>query len=436
MREDVRKGSPEVAGMEQVSPSKLLVLPKERSSNSRICTLAHPRTGKPSRYLFDPEKGIYEFTRIAAPKSACRSWLVHSRKAQAKHEYRRTESANIHDDGKEPGVVQESTTTENEASAQVISKPEMLVATHVDPLYLILPALCNQNSCKEDSKRMFLSLDDYTDKLEAGSKHFRTLFQTEPFKSELLSRVNAVCDTVDAGDEEMYRLNDGKLLHELLGKAKSVRASGLPASMENHFVQKALKVPVIGLHLDDNDPSETPIIQGEAQSDSPAMESQTSTATLASSTSAMSMATEITTPDVAELPAKHELESLLRLRVALRFIMLSYIPQSYVATLDSMLASEESPVNFKPLDDHLEYLAKLRAEALASRSFGDFSRKRSSYEDDDIAEARAEKKRKKEEDEKKKKAESKAMRDLKKVDVKGMKKMSDFFGKGSVSKKK
>ncbi|MDI1493031.1 MAG: hypothetical protein OHK93_004815 [Ramalina farinacea] len=410
----------------------MLVLPTELSSDSRICTLAHPRTGKPSRYLFDPEKGIYEFTRIAAPKSACRSWLIHSRHAQAKTGVQ----SNSNNQGREPGLAQETTPTENEASAQVISKPEMLVATHVDPLFLVLPALCNQTSSKENSKRMFLSLDDYTDKLEAGSKHFRTLLRSETIKSELLSRVNAVCDTVEAGDERMYRLNDGKLLQELLSKAESVKASGLAASMENHFVQKALKVPVIGLQLDDNDPSETPTSQGEAQSDPPAIESQMSTATSASSSSAVSMATGITTPDVEGIPAKDELESLLRLRVALRFIILSYVPQSYAATLNSMLASDESPVNFKPLDDHLEYLARLRAEALASRSFGDFSRKRNTYEDDDLAEARAEKKRKKEDDEKKKKAESKATRDLKKVDVKGMKKMSDFFGKGAVPRKK
>ena len=431
-----RKGSQEAAAMEEASSSKLLVLPKERSLDSRICTLAHPRTGKPSRYLFDPEKGIYEFTRIAAPKAACRSWLVHSRHAQAKHRYQSTQSLNSNDEGKEPGLVQETTPTEGEASAQVISKPEILVATHVDPLFLVLPALCNQTSSKGDSKRMFLSLDDYLDKLEAGSKHFRKVLQTDHIKIELLSRINAVCDTVDAGDEKTYRLNDAKLLQELLSKAESVRASGLPPSMENHFVQKALKIPVMGLQLDDNDPSETPTSQGEAQSNPPAMESQTSTATSASSTSAASMATGITTPDVAEVPAREELESLLRLRVALQYMMLSYIPQSYAATLNSMLASNESSVNFKPLDDHLEYLARLRADALASRSFGDFSRKRNSYEDDDLAEARAEKKRKKEEDEKKKKAESKAMRDLKKVDVKGMKKMSDFFGKGAVAKKK
>ena len=50
--------------------------------------------------------------------------------------------------------------------------------------------------------------------------------------------------------------------------------------------------------------------------------------------------------------------------------------------------------------------------------------------DDEAADLRAEKKAKKEEEERKKKSsETRGIRDLKKVDVSGMKKMSHFFGK-------
>lgn len=113
----------------------------------------------------------------------------------------------------------------------------------------------------------------------------------------------------------------------------------------------------------------------------------------------------------------------------------SYIAQDLGARLDELLASAESPLDFKPLKDRLEHLAKLRAEALASRSLGDFSRKRN-LEDEDAAESRAEKKRRKEAEEKKKKAEqSRGVRELKKVDTSGMKKMSDFFGKAAAKKK-
>ena len=93
-----------------------------------------------------------------------------------------------------------------------------------------------------------------------------------------------------------------------------------------------------------------------------------------------------------------------------------------------LTASEKSPLDFKPLDTRLAEIARLRAEALAARSIGDFSRKRNMHEEDDAAESRLEKKRRKTEEEKIKKAgETRGIRDLKKVDTKGMKKMGDFF---------
>ena len=88
-------------------------------------------------------------------------------------------------------------------------------------------------------------------------------------------------------------------------------------------------------------------------------------------------------------------------------------------------------MDFGPLEAHLSHLAKLRQEAVAARSLGDYSRKRSTLDDDDDEAAeRAEKKRKKEDEDKRKKAgESRGVKNLKKVNVAGMKKMSDFFKK-------
>ncbi len=58
-------------------------------------------------------------------------------------------------------------------------------------------------------------------------------------------------------------------------------------------------------------------------------------------------------------------------------------------------------------------------------------------EDDEALGIRAEKKRKKEEEDKRKKSgESRGVRDLKKVDTTGMKKLSDSFGKGAPGNKK
>ena len=101
-----------------------------------------------------------------------------------------------------------------------------------------------------------------------------------------------------------------------------------------------------------------------------------------------------------------------------------------------MLLSNECSFDFTKLQAHLIELEKFRAQALASRSAEDFSLKRSAYDEDDLEASRAEKKRKQEEEEKKKKMESRGVKDLKKVNTTGMKKMSDFFSKGQAAKKK
>lgn len=97
-------------------------------------------------------------------------------------------------------------------------------------------------------------------------------------------------------------------------------------------------------------------------------------------------------------------DGLLRLRTALSHMITSYIPPTLEAALHEKLASSESPIDFKPLDVRLAHIANIRAETLASRSLTDYSRKRSTNEDDEAAEAWAEKKQKKEDEEKRRKA--------------------------------
>lgn len=255
-------------------------------------------------------------------------------------------------------------------------------------------------------------------------------------------RLGAVCDTVAAGDEDMYRLNDEKLLRELVWKAKTMIAKGLPASMEQRFIRKALETPLMGVKHEETSVSDVTMSQDEAQTSgsivSEAVDSQASTASGDSTASAPSTSTEVTVPeDITPTVNASELYHLLRLRTALSYLISSYVPPAIAQSLTTLISSGNCQVDFKVLDDRLAKIAKMRAEALASRSLGDFSRKRSMYEDDDAAEIRAEKKRKKEEEEKKKKAsESRGIKDLKKVDTKGMKKMSDFFGKAAAAKKK
>lgn len=433
---------------------KILILPEEASPESRVCTLAHPRASTPSRYYFDPHKGVYEFTRIAAPNSTCRSWLIgrQTRIVASKIEGSTGETLSTAE------KLEDRTTGEQLlddlpnlahsdsrpiSDGYVVKTAELLIATPIDYLFLLLPSFtCQTSTTSPSSKRLFLSAEDLLDKLAENSKQLNQIFSHETMRLAMEQRMQAVCDTVDAGDEKMYRLNDEKLLAELVLKARYMVEIGLPDSMEERFVRKALETPIMILKHEESSSSENASSQNDkstSQSASTgALNSQSSTASLESASSGLSMTTEVTVPE-DQSPAidEHELHHLLRLRTALSYMILSYIPVGLAVALEALISSGESSIDFKILDEHLAGIAKLRAEALASRSLGDFSRKRSMYEEDEAAEGRAEKKKKKEEQDKKKKAgETRGIRDLKKVDTKGMKKMSDFFGKGAMNKKK
>jgi hypothetical protein len=124
---------------------------------------------------------------------------------------------------------------------------------------------------------------------------------------------------------------------------------------------------------------------------------------------------------------------LLRLRTALTYIFNAYVPRTLHTPLQTLLSSAQSTLalpSFTTLDTHLTALAKLKAEAVALRSISDnISRKRGYEEDEEKAAEREEKKRKKEEEDRRKKSENRSIKQLKKVDTSGMKKLSSFFSK-------
>ena len=427
-------------------PSRMLVLPEETSPDARICTLAHPRTAKPSRYYFCPEKGIFEFTRIAAPNSTCHSWLLApeieqdnsttgsiaekaSKLDSCAYELKKQEKHTS------PGADGGVRVSKSVSEGYVIKTPEVLVAAPIDPLFLLLPSL--------HSKKLFLSNDDILDELCDASRQFKYVSSNERARRLLEKRMNVVCDVVEAGDEKMYRLNTQRLLKELLAKARKMVAMGLPTSMEDRFIRKALETPVVGLKREQSSLSDAVgVWPDEASVSTPVpserTDSQLSLATSASAASDSSLHTNITIPDDSGVSTvSDDIKHLLRIRTALSYMISASITTSLGSILNHQLSSAESPIDFSLLDEHLAHLTKMRAEVLASRSLSDFSRKRGMNEDDEAAETRAEKKRKKEEEEKRKKiGETRGLRDLKKVDTSGMKKMSDFFGKGAVTKMK
>ncbi|KAK2049254.1 hypothetical protein LZ31DRAFT_362785 [Colletotrichum somersetense] len=406
---------------ESSNPPKLFIIPNKATKEARIVSLPNPRYSKPTRYLLCPDTGIYEFTKIAAPKTTPRSWLIE------------IPAGNLESTGPRDGL---------QVEAHVTNGADLFVATPFDPLFLLVPGLFGPINAKTpDAKRLFLSSDDHFDALSTLSSHLSEVLRCPKTRALLESRMESISDTVDAGEEKMYRLSEKKLVLEILSKARSMSSNGLPASMEEKFVKRALEAPIQVQKSQamtvkqapetTTEESSTPASNkepGESQS-SVSTEDGTTTAVSNASTVATSVATEVVEETVSSaIHASDEVTSLQRLRIAFSFICSSYIATGMTANLKELLADKEtSGVNFSPLDDYLTQLTKHRAEAASSRSMADYSRKRMLDEEEE--EARAEKKRKLDEEKKKKASQSRGVKALEKVNTKGMKKMSDFFKK-------
>ncbi|KAI1197007.1 ribonuclease H2, subunit B [Nemania serpens] len=426
------------------NPPKIFILPKKATDEARIVSLLHPRYAKPTRYLVCPETGFYEFTRIAAPKTTPRSWLIHT-------------DSHSHEPGQE-GAEPQPGRKDASFGTYVTSGAELFVATPIDPLFLVLPTLVDPSGKVE--KRRYISSDDHFDRIQEESPHLWEILRWgEGRVRELLeARLGVVCDTVEAGDERMFRFSEEKLMTEILGKARRMSARPLPHSMEEKFVVKPLEAPVLGVKREVpavttatliqasveavQDDSSAAELTGIARLKVEASESQSSVSSTDGRTSLTSetstAATSITTPEAGEseetaevlrpaIIASTEVISLQRLRTAFNFLCSSYVPPSLVTVLRGKLSAQPG-ADFAPLDTYLSELNRLKQEATAMRAAGDYSRKRV-LDDEELAD-RAEKKRKKEEEDKRKKAgQSRGVRNLKKVNTAGMKKMSDFFKK-------
>ncbi|KAI1343067.1 ribonuclease H2, subunit B [Xylariaceae sp. FL0016] len=425
------------------NPPKIFILPRKAKKDARIVSLLNPRYNKPTRYLVCPETGFYEFTRVAAPTSTPRSWLIDFDRSSQNGEG-------------EEGPGKRSAEDEEEFNTYITKSADLFIATPIDPLFLLLPVFTPTSSTAKSEKKMFVSLDDHLDTIQPSSPHLWEVMRwgEGSIRSLLESRMAAVCDTADAG-ETMFRFSEGKLLEEMLSKAKCMGEDGLPKSMEEKFVAKPLEAPVLGIKREasmtkaeanptrEESGASTPIPKsetGESQASVSSTDTRPSLISDVSSASAATVATSIGETEEAaaaitlapSMTASDEVVRLQRMRVALNFLCSSYIPPNLGAVLKKNLSSPPPSVtptiDFAPLDAYLKQLSQMRAEAMASRSADDYSRKRV-LDDEEVAE-RAEKKRRKDEEEKKKKAgESRGVRDLKKVNTGGMRKMSDFFKK-------
>lgn len=347
------------------NPPVLTILPKGVSQAARIVTLPNPATSTRCRYLLCPELGPFEFTTVAAGKAQPGSWLLAPT---------RTTEGESTESGAQTAATEQG---------YCVQKPDLHLATPVDPIFLLLPDLAAENG----GQRMFLSLDDHVDAWAQRTNVKAQLLLCEHTTHSLSQRLAAVCDMVNAGDEKMYKLSEVRLAQEILAMAQRVAKAGLPASMEDRLIQESLKNP------------------------------------------AMSFVAEEGNADNESTGADEHVQRLLRLRTAADFILDSYVEPTLRHAVSVHFKGPDSVIDFAPLDARLAQLETLRTEAQALRSISDNISRKRSHVDDEAEAIRAEKRRKKEEEETKKKSQSRAVKQLAKVNTSGMKKMSSFFAK-------
>jgi len=405
-----------------VNTPHIFVLPKYASPAARIITLPDPASSSPNRYFVCPEKGFFEFTKIAAPKKACRSWLL-TPERQAKQE--------IADD------TNEGTPKEQQDDSYVLEKPDMFVATPVDPLFIILPLLTGGETGS------YLTFSDFIYTTERrGLVQLQQLLRQSNFaglEKKIEGRMESVCDCLDMGDGEdkMYQLSTPKLAAALATKAKRMAKGRLPASMEDRFVKQALETPVLSIKREDSSISiaaddATPGAESKDDTVDASQTPTTQTGDAVTSTPATSVAVS---PVEDKSIATEEVTGLLRVRTALEFLIISYMPTSLRTAIQDVLKAPTSPVDFAPLDKHLDFVAGLKKQAQALRSLSDnISRKRSAEDDEEALDKAEAKRKKKEEEEIKKKNTSRGVQQLAKANTTGMKKLSSFFTKAPPKK--
>ncbi|RMY67246.1 hypothetical protein D0863_07915 [Hortaea werneckii] len=420
----------------ETNPPLVFVLPESASPESRILTLPNPSTSAPTRYLVDPIRpSFYEFTHISAPKQACRSWLL-------------APTWDPEEENKKDDQTMVEEIREVDDDGYVLQKPDLFIATPIDPLFLLLPVLWpgpeKQREAGEQDwgtlhDRLFLSGEENAAKQYA---HLQQLIKGaqggggSAIEKMLEERMKKVCKVIDMGDGEdlSFSLDLAMLAKELFAKAERMVKIGLPASMEDKFVAKALEMPELSVRREESGVSiaedATPgAEEGQESTGQSTATSQQTTTSGSSGATADTAATSVPETQSKDQQHNQRVKYLLRLRTALHFITHSYLPTKLRTSLTPHL-SQPTHVDFGPLDAHLQHINQVKADAQALRSISDnIFRKRGTLDDDEAVEKAQAKKQKKEEEEAKKKSMSVGVKRLAKADTSGMKKMTSFFTK-------
>ncbi|KAK6538826.1 hypothetical protein TWF694_010391 [Orbilia ellipsospora] len=472
---------------------KVFILPVGKGSEDTvtvshtILNLKHPNSGQLTRYLLHHPPAsegstsapfLYEILKIANPVPTPRSWLITPDLPPLVHP---TDLPKTADESKEEGVAEDEE-DESESKAEEKDEPEsndendekddskeeqddhegeqegqenpsdgtpdkssliikdahLYLTTPIDPIYLLVPHLTS-----DKTSRNFLSLEDLLDGHSESSTWSKILKLHPPAEKLLQSRLLTICDTVEAADEVMYRINTKKLTDLLLSRVQSV-AKSLPPSLTKHINRKLSKP--LGAQARSwrrqvqQDTSGGIVDDAELEDDSKETggETQEVESQLRREASRLNLNEESGTNTPAEIDtqvtAVVEEESLLpppeilwisQLGHAVQF-MQNYVPSSVYTAL---VAEVHRLYPIEPLEAYQEELKTLRAAASQAMDFT-MSHTKRTIEDLEGGvsreEAEREKKRKKKEADGKK---SQAVKKLEKVNTTGMKKMTAFFKK-------
>lgn len=373
---------------------RAFILPENISPEARVLSLPDPCTGIPSRYLFCPIKGLFEFSRTTARRSAPSSWLI------------------AQDERREASQLDASPIS----NGFVLEDADLLLATPLDPMFFLIPLFTNR---LEAGGAMFRMEDDYIEMLSDSSATMARMLRNPAFKDLVFGRLEAISHVQDLGDEKVYKPDLRLLAKAITCKVqRMIKENIWPESLEDAFVSKQLELPVSSMTLVNEqlptpEDSQQSSISGHDNSHSE--QNQDAATTL-----------------LPTVPAGVTI--LMRAKVAVNYLLSCYVPAKLRTALLNQV-TDEKLIDFAPLEEHLQVVQKAKAEVQTLRSMSDnISRKRALVDDDEAAAIRAEKKRKKDEEELKKKSESRAIKQLKKVDVSGMQKLSSFFTKAGGKK--
>ncbi|EPS41490.1 hypothetical protein H072_4597 [Dactylellina haptotyla CBS 200.50] len=439
---------------------RVFILPAGEGSDGSaishtILSLKHPNTGVPTRYLLHhPPKSegtstpfLYEILKIANQISEPRSWLMtpdlpplklpKELEKERSDEGEDGDSKDNADGGKEEP--QDPPDRKGDKSSLVIKDAHLFLTTPVDPIYLLLSYLTS-----DKTSRNFLSFDDLLESHPEFST-WTKIFKLHPPAEKLLqSRLLPICDTVEAGDEVMYRVNNKKVIDLLVSRVESV-AKVLPPSLTNLITRKlskplSLQASTAWKHQAQPEADKTGgiINDAELEDDNKDVESQEVESQLRREASRLNINEEesgTNTPAEADtVITKLVEESLLPPPEILYISQLAHavqIMKNYIPTpLYTSLVTEIHKTHpLEPLEAYQEELKSLRAAANTAMDFS-ISHTKRTIEDLEGGvskeEADREKKRKKKEADGKK---SHAVKKLEKADTSGMKKMTAFFKK-------